>query len=460
MENISYEKFKKLLDSLSTFDEKTLYALYEKYGKKVINCYFDKMSGNLSEKEFLKFANKYSCYFDSLANGIQDDIVDTSYLSTVDYMFHSLGTKESPLMNQNEETYYGRILKEGFDNLHICNFNDSLYPSLRLNTIIKSVYYASDYESALTYLKEIKSLPYKLGDEGILKNELGYIKKILALEKNVSYEKLKTIFADLDLDNGEVVSNIDYELDLLKKYIIAKNNFFKRNVRLVISFAKTYHSPTLAFEDIIQDGNLGLIRAINKFDSDKGCRFSTYASYWIKQNILRSLAYNNDTIRKPYLVVKQKIAFNRFITMYTSEHNKYPSVEEIAEGLNVSIASASNFLNDFGSCVSLDCPVIAEEEDTCLSNLIPDTNAFVEKQVLDKNLKEYLDYVFKENLSEKEINILRKRFGLNESEKEMTLEDIGQEYGLTRERIRQIESKVLRKLRKRDNKIGLKDYLD
>lgn len=460
MENISYEKFKKLLDSLSTFDETTLNALYEKYSKKVVNYYFDKMSGNLSEKEFINFANKYSCYFDSLTNAVQDDNVDTFYLGTIDYMFHALGTQEIPHMNQNEEAYYGKVLKEASENLHICNFDDNLFPSLRMDTIIKSVYYARDYESALSILKEIKSIPYKLGDESILKNEIKYIKKFLALEKKVSYEELKAIFVDLDLDNADVISNIDYELDLLKKYIIAKNNFFKRNVRLVISFAKTYHSPTLAFEDIIQDGNLGLIRAINKFDPDKGCKFSTYASYWIKQTILRSLAYNNDTIRKPYLVVNQKIAFNKFITAYTAEYNKYPSVEEIAEGLNVSITAAGNLLNDYGSCISLDCPVIAEEDDTSLGNLIPDENALVESDVMDKDLKEYLNRVFEENLTEKEADILCKRFGLNDGEKEMTLEDIGQEYGLTRERIRQIESKTLRKLRKKDNKIGLRNYLD
>lgn len=460
MENISYEKFKKLLDSLSTFDEKTLNILYEKYSKKVVNYYFDKMSGNLSENEFIKFANKYSCYFDSLTNAVQDDNVDTFYLSTVDYMFHSLGTQETPHMNQNEEAYHGKVLKEALKNLHICNFDDNLFPSLRMDTIIKSVYYANDYESALAFLKEIKSLPYKLGDESILKNEIKYIKKFLALEKKVSYEELKDIFVDLDLDNADVISNIDYELDLLKKYIIAKNNFFKRNIRLVTSFAKTYHSPTLSFEDIIQDGNLGLIRAINKFDPDKGCKFSTYASYWIKQNILRSLAYNNDTIRKPYLVVNQKIAFNKFITAYTGEYNKYPSVEEIAKGLNVSITAAGNLLNDYGSCVSLDCPVIAEEDDTSLVNLIPDANAFVESDVIDKDLKEYLNRVFEENLTEKEADVLRKRFGLNDGEKEMTLEDIGHEYGLTRERIRQIESKTLRKLRKKDKKIGLRNYLD
>ena len=108
----------------------------------------------------------------------------------------------------------------------------------------------------------------------------------------------------------------------------------------------------------------------------------------------------------------------------------------------------------------MDCPVIAEEDDTSLGNLIPDANALVESDVIDKDLKEYLNRVFEENLTEKEADVLRKRFGLNDGEKEMTLEDIGQEYGLTRERIRQIESKTLRKLRKKDNKIGLRNYLD
>ena len=148
------------------------------------------------------------------------------------------------------------------------------------------------------------------------------------------------------------------------------------------------------------------------------------------------------------------------MTAYTAEYNKYPSVEEIAEGLNVSITAAGNLLNDYGSCISLDCPVIAEEDDTSLVNLIPDANALVESDVIDKDLKEYLNRVFEENLTEKEADVLRKRFGLNDGEKEMTLEDIGQEYGLTRERIRQIESKTLRKLRKKDNKIGLRNYLD
>ena len=448
MEKISYQKFLKLINSFSEFNDKTLLALYEKYGKELVNSYFEKASSTLLEDEFFAFAKKYSCYFEKSLDNDINEVTDASTLKTIDYMFYSLGTDNTTLMSQNEEKYYGSILKEGKENLTICICdNKNLYPSLNELDIIKSVIYS---ENGLTLLKEIKSLPYKLHDDNIFKGSLDKIKLFLKNE-NATFE---------GIENAKINENIDYELILLKKYIIAKNNFFKRNIRLVFSIARKYYNSSFSLSDLMQEGTLGLIEAINKYDYSLGNRFSTYATYWIRQKIYQMLKVHGNMIRKPDLVIKQNKLYNDFVSSYFNKYGNYPDVQEISIGTGLSISDINEIVLDLANCASLESPVKNDSEDgSLLKNLLPDTKEDTEKDVLDKELVNLINLSFSKYLSEKEKMVLIKRFGLDGSDPKK-LEEIGVECGVTRERIRQIEKKALKKMKHYDKKIGLKDYLD
>lgn len=455
MENISYEKFVKLVNSFDEFNEKVLFALYEKYGKDIINTYFDKMSTNLQEKDFLNFAQKYSAYFDNIYDGSLKN--ESGVTDLIDHMFYCLGSDNTTLMNPNEEIYYGNVLNEA-KSLSICENNDNLYPKVNIAKILKSIYFSDNYESDLELLKEIKSLPYKLGDDNILKEKLKYIKQMLKLINKPSYEDFCDIFNEFNFNEVEICNNISYELTLLKKYIIAKNNFFKRNIRLVYSISKHYNNINkIQFNDIIQEGNLGLIKAINRFDISKGNRFSTYATYWIKEFILRSFNYNTDLIRKPYQVNYKKNEYNRFVTEYYSIHRCMPSTEIISKELGISKNDIYDFENNYASCASLETPI--GNDDGFLSDIIPDKDATVEEDIFNKELPLMINNAMNNSLTDREKAVLMLRFGLNEDKEEYTLEKIGQKFGLTRERIRQIEVKARNKMRNHDKKIGLKEYL-
>ena len=245
---------------------------------------------------------------------------------------------------------------------------------------------------------------------------------------------------------------------MLKKYIIAKNNFFKRNIRLVYSISRHFNNVSkMQFNDIIQEGNFGLIKAINRFDISKGNRFSTYATYWIKQFILKSLNYNTDLIHKPHQINSKKSIYNKFITEYYSKYGYMPSVEIISKELGISKNDIYDFENNYASCTSLETPI--NNEDGFLSEVVPDKDANVEEDIINKELSLMVNSAMNKYLTDREKEVLMLRFGLNEDRKEYTLEEIGQKYGITREGIRQIEIKARKKLRFNDKNTGLKDFL-
>ena len=295
-------------------------------------------------------------------------------------------------------------------------------------------------------------MPYKLHDDNIFKGSLDKIKLFLKNENVISTFK--------GIENAKINENIDYELMLLKKYVIAKNNFFKRNIRLVFSIAKKYYNSSFSLSDLTQEGTLGLIDAINKYDYLLGNRFSTYATYWIRQKIYQMIKTNGNMIRKPDLVIKQNKLYNDFVSSYFNKYGKYPNVQEISIGTGLSISDINEIILNSVNYASLESSVKNDTEDgTLLKNLLPDTKENTEKDVLDKELANLINLSFSKYLSEKEKTVLIKRFGLDGS-KPKNLEEIGKEYGITRERIRQIEKKALIKMKRNDKKIGLKDYLD
>ena len=305
------------------------------------------------------------------------------------------------------------------------------------------------------YLKEIGKVPLLTADE-----EIVLAKQMEAgADAHNRLEEIEELLKDADDEKRAELLKEQKQMKMLE-YAgeEAKNRLAEANLRLVVSIAKRYAGRGMLFLDLIQEGNLGLIKAVEKFDYRKGYKFSTYATWWIRQAITRAIADQARTIRIPVHMVETINKLIRVSRQLLQELGREPTPEEIAAEMDMSVDRVREILKISQEPVSLETP-IGEEEDSHLGDFIQDDNVPVPADAAAFTLlKEQLVEVLS-TLTDREQKVLRLRFGLDDG-RARTLEEVGKEFNVTRERIRQIEAKALRKLRHPSRSRKLKDYLD
>lgn len=326
--------------------------------------------------------------------------------------------------------------------------------------------FAKDIEEELLQDKSFESqISIKVDDPvRMYLKEIGRVELLdpdteLELAKDIYYaEEARTQYEAMQ-DDGETITP-EYKKqveDLLYKGELAKNKLVEANLRLVVSIAKRYVGRGMQFLDLIQEGNMGLIKAVGKFDHTKGFKFSTYATWWIRQAITRAIADQARTIRIPVHMVETINKLVRTQRQLIQELKREPQPEEVAERMNISVEKVQIIQKVAQEPISLESPV-GEEEDSSLGDFIADQDTLTPMEFTSKEmLKRELDTVL-ETLTDREEKVLRMRFGLLDG-RNRTLEEVGREFGVTRERIRQIEAKALRKLRHPSRSKKLKDFI-
>jgi RNA polymerase primary sigma factor len=297
-------------------------------------------------------------------------------------------------------------------------------------------------------------------DEGTDEDPQKDILQDLSLPKNVSINDPVRMYLK---EIGKIsLLSLDEELELSQKAAdgdeTAKNVLAEANLRLVVSIAKRYVGRNLSFLDLIQEGNIGLMKAVDKFDASKGFKFSTYATWWIRQAITRAIADQAKTIRVPVHMVETINKLKRIQRQITLELNREPTEEELADKMGITVDKIREIFKISQDPLSLETP-IGEEEDSHLGDFIKDeSNMSPEEYAINEVLKDDISLVL-QTLTEREEEVLKLRFGLVDGTSR-TLEEVGNIFNVTRERIRQIEAKALRKLRHPSRSRKLKEYLN
>ena len=360
--------------------------------------------------------------------------------------------REEELIKEGEAKGYitYEMLAEKLKGLEIDNdLLDELYNKLLEHniTVISGDDVSSNGGNVEKVLEEVKD------EENLILNDEEITKDVNINDPVRMYLKeigrIPLLTPDEELALSERINNNDED---------AKRILAESNLRLVVSIAKRYVGRGLLFLDLIQEGNIGLMKAVDKFDSNRGYKFSTYATWWIRQAITRALADQARTIRVPVHMVETINKMVRVQRQLTLELNREPSEEEIAKKMNVSVDKVREVIKISQDPVSLETP-IGEEDDSHLGDFIKDESSLSPEEYTENEiLKEEIDDVL-QSLQPREQEVLRLRFGLDDGTCH-TLEEVGKKFNVTRERIRQIEAKALRKLRHPSRAKKLRDFME
>ncbi len=379
----------------------------------------------------------------------------------------------------NEDTIFHQQLKVAFKKHLLKEALINLGPTSKLiNELVKAIETA--LKSDDSFERELKKLEYKLQlfndqlraeHQKILDNIINMTKEdiINAVPEATmvsTYVQIKKLFETKEASKNSF--NLDPEKlqEILQQIRIgkgksekAKVRMAKSNLRLVVSIAKRYTNRGLPFLDLIQEGNIGLMKAVDKFEYQKGYKFSTYATWWIRQAISRAIADQARTIRIPIHMIETINRINKIIRKHLQENGKEPDLETIAKEVNLSVDKVKNVIKITKEPVSLEAPV-GDEDDGRFGDFIEDKNSLSPTDaVMNDDLNRQIDEVL-EQLNEREQAVVRMRFGLLHDKSDRTLEEIGKELNVTRERVRQIESSAIKKLK--HPKVGrkLKNYIE
>ena len=354
----------------------------------------------LTLNDYSKILNK-SIKLNELFKGLIDELVEDGKID-----FETLNDKTSALRDEASELLDLYISKNAINIIY--NYKDE----------------SGDYvpeDPTKAYLKDIGNVPLLTADEEIV---LGKIIK--------EYDPIN------DKNNAEKTA----------EYIEAKKKFTEANLRLVVSVAKRYVGRGMHFLDMIQEGNLGLMKAVERFDYEKGFKFSTYATWWIRQAITRGIADQARNIRVPVHMVEKINKLKMFTNRFIAANQREPEIAEICEGLNWTTDEADKVLKYSIDTVSLDTPIGEDEhgEQSVLGDFIEAPDSDVAAEAISHQATSGLLKVVESRLTKRELEVVYRRLGINRERSE-TLEEIGADFNVTRERIRQIEAKALRKLR-------------
>jgi len=387
--------------------------------------------------------------------------------------------KEKKPKNNNEVSKIQYELALSFKKNKLKEALLELGPTSKLITeIVKAIETALKGDEG--FERELKRLEYKLPlfNDQLRKNHEEILSKITKLNKAQiaamvpeatmvsTYIEIKKLFQTKEASKGgfdleeDELKDILEQIKLGKKIVDeAKERMAKANLRLVVSIAKRYTNRGLPFLDLIQEGNIGLMKAVDKFEYKKGYKFSTYATWWIRQAISRAIADQARTIRIPIHMIETINRINKIVRQHVQEHGKEPTVEQIAKEIGLNVDKVKQVIKITKEPISLDAP-IGNDDDGRVGDMISDESAETPMEdIMKADLKNQIDQILAQ-LNEREQAVIRMRYGLLDDESDRTLEEIGNELNVTRERVRQIESSAIKKLKHPKVGKNLKNYVE